>query len=321
MLAAVLGACGGPAIDVPEGTPSPGAPAAEAHTAARPAGVPEEFVFTPNGYFHPSCVIQLAHDEHVRPDGSIARADGSTRALPGCAHPRYDKRGSVVPRETTPRTAQAEYKPFTHQWVAWAGNSAHGNLKSIQAKWTVPDYPLDPIDQTYFYFPGIEDSHAILQPVLQFNQTGFPGYTMSSWFCCLSGYTWQSPTVSVNVGDTLFGTVVGSACTEQLGCGLWTITTNDLTAGTSTQLSALYPSPGLQDAFGGVLEAYNITTCLDYSLTHSVKFSDISVETAGGAHPSITWLPGTTGASPQCGYKASSTGTNNVTITASDGLP
>ena len=36
----------------------------------RPASVPERYVITPNGYFHPSCVLRLANGD--RPTRAIA---------------------------------------------------------------------------------------------------------------------------------------------------------------------------------------------------------------------------------------------------------
>ena len=47
----------------------------------RPMGVPDGYVITPSGYFHPSCVRQLAEGAALLADGRIIRhADGTTES-------------------------------------------------------------------------------------------------------------------------------------------------------------------------------------------------------------------------------------------------
>ena len=43
----------------------------------RPAQVPEEYIVTPFGYFHPSCVVHLAKGEEVLEGGKVQKADGT----------------------------------------------------------------------------------------------------------------------------------------------------------------------------------------------------------------------------------------------------
>src|ERR1035441_2122355 len=45
----------------------------------RPATVPEGYVITPFGYFHPSCVQSLAKGERLLADGRVQHADGTDR--------------------------------------------------------------------------------------------------------------------------------------------------------------------------------------------------------------------------------------------------
>jgi hypothetical protein len=62
----------------------------------RPAAVPADYVLTPFGYFHPSCVNHLAEGEVVREDLKvIERNNGSTQPL-ACAYPHFEGDGTKV---------------------------------------------------------------------------------------------------------------------------------------------------------------------------------------------------------------------------------
>ncbi len=64
----------------------------------RPPAVPEEYVITPMGYFHPSCVQELAEGDIVREDEkAIEHKDGSFDSIPTCAFPHYTPAGEKVP--------------------------------------------------------------------------------------------------------------------------------------------------------------------------------------------------------------------------------
>src|SRR5579863_742417 len=77
-----------------------GLTAAQALTPAgakRPASVPADYLITPFGYFHPSCVHQLAKGESVRKDArAIQHADGSLQAVNTCAYAQYNSKGEVA---------------------------------------------------------------------------------------------------------------------------------------------------------------------------------------------------------------------------------
>ncbi len=61
-----------------------------AATTNRPASVPSDYVITPFGYFHPSCVREIKEGETVLADGRIRFNDGTEEAAaPFCNFPRY----------------------------------------------------------------------------------------------------------------------------------------------------------------------------------------------------------------------------------------
>ena len=83
-----------------------GLTAAQALTPAgarRPASVPANYVITPFGFFHPSCVHQLARGESVRKDvKSIQHADGSLENVNTCAFPSTTPKASCRRKRERP---------------------------------------------------------------------------------------------------------------------------------------------------------------------------------------------------------------------------
>ena len=61
----------------------------------RPADVPEGYVITPFGYFHPSCVMELAEGNTLL-DKTVRHADGTAEAAPVCNYAHYTASGAVV---------------------------------------------------------------------------------------------------------------------------------------------------------------------------------------------------------------------------------
>src|SRR5580658_7403011 len=85
----------------------------------RPPQVPEEYIVTPFGYFHPSCVVHLAKDENLLQGGRvIQKADGTVYPGPVCQYPHYTARGEMF-------ADGSPIKPPTisHSWIV-AGNTA-----------------------------------------------------------------------------------------------------------------------------------------------------------------------------------------------------
>jgi len=71
-------------------------------SANRPAKVPEGYLVTPMGYFHPSCVKQVAKGDVLHPDEkAIYHADGSFDSMQTCAYPHFTAKGELVPMEPT----------------------------------------------------------------------------------------------------------------------------------------------------------------------------------------------------------------------------
>jgi hypothetical protein len=109
--------------------------------------------------------------------------------------------------------------PGSSNWISYAGwlNTTGQPISSFSSAWTVPEPPATPSTQLIYLFNGAEpaDSSAVLQPVLQWgdsgpdddgvNRTG-PFWTVASWIApAPNGHTYHTPHVRVNPGDRLVG--------------------------------------------------------------------------------------------------------------------
>lgn len=271
----------------------------------RPAAVPEGYVITPFGYFHPSCVRQVASGGTVLADGRVQQVDGSVDAeAPVCAYPHYTAKGEIVPPGPTRPT-------ITHSWIE-SGNSVNttSSFGELTANWTVPPPPSSDHGQTVFLFPGMEDyatDETIIQPVLGWN-AGFFGknWSIASWNCCPSGTTNYSTPVEVNPGDIIFGTIKSMCQAGVKSCSAWRITTEDETSSESTTLNKT-PSEGqtFTWAQGGALEVYGIVRCSDYPPNHATAFYNLALYDFNFnqySDPGWILFNYSTGLTPQCSY-------------------
>ncbi len=272
----------------------------------RPAQVPEEYVVTPFGYFHPSCVVHLAKDEELLEGGeAIHRADGTIYTVPVCEYPYYTARGEMF-------AAGSEIKPptITHSWIVGASNNTNTSYGEILADWNVPSAPQSYDAQTVYFFPGLEDDHdgvSIIQPVLGWNADFSRAWGIASWNCCPRNTADESSPVRVNTGDLIVGKVKSTCSPGTLSCPTWNITTRDQSTGGSTTLSNT-PSEGqtFNWAFGGVLEGYSVVQCSDYPPNPYITFSptlyDDNFNIVQLMEPGWSLTDYASGLTPQCDY-------------------
>jgi hypothetical protein len=268
----------------------------------------EEYVATPAGLFHPSCVVEVAAGEKVGAGGVILQANGATRRMPPCPFPHYDRFGRAIGAEavTTPVSD-------TSTWVVSSQVSSRPAFNFISANWTVPSAPSVQDDQTIYYFPGVDQANGgglIAQPVLGWHK----GWTIASWVCCVDGIINHSALIPVNPGDALRGYASGSNCGGDGVCTDWLVETIDTTSGRKTLFENLGVSQVFDGAVGGALETYRVYSCGHYP-AGSVPFTNIFTSRIDGTLLRFNWpgeAPPST-FSPWCDY--SLTGGNDVTIT------
>ena len=284
----------------------------------RPAGVPDGYVITPSGYFHPSCVRQLAEGDTLLSDKlAIQHANGTIENLSACEYPHFTPSGEVA-GEGLPAAV-----PLTmSSWVEDAQTTedpppgtSYGELTAI---WTVPPVPTNSSNCTTFpnncqivaFFPGLQQtsdlSDTILQPTLAWNEyRTFPGaWAIASWECCPGGQNLLSTPVGVNPNDKIKGFIRSTCSAGTITCPTWKVTTFDVNLNKGTT----YPVSGntltFNWAFAGVLEAYKINQCSDYPPNGQLIFSSVALyDDSFNRISNPKWGPTvTSGLTTQCGF-------------------
>lgn len=259
----------------------------------RPPAVPAEFLATPRGWFHPSCVVEIRDDEYLDAEDNIIDANGVARPLSRCLHPHYDKYGNQ------------NHAPTANGWDGDV-QAQPGAGSWISALWSVPNNPTNVGSQVVYFFPGLEpltDAFGgfILQPVLGWNHinTG-PGWTIASWNCCRQQNALHSPLVPVNAGNNLYGYVWGTGCNAATGvCTGWQVFAS-VAGGAQTTLNTDAYGDVMNSDFSGVLESYNINTCDQYPPNQTITYSSVVVHDINGNTIQPTWQGALIGQIPSC---------------------
>ena len=246
--------------------------------ANRPLEVPAEYVITPFGYFHPSCVLMLAEGETLLADGRVQHADGTVdTTAPACNYPHYTPTGSLA---ADIGDASGGGVLVINGWLEYISTTTTESYGKITATWPVPPAPTSNDGQTLFFFPGFEDYSnviSIVQPVMQFGPSAAGGgnwWAMSSWNCCISGDAWYSPLLDVSSGDTILGTIAPNCKPGNNYCKTWNVVSEDKTTGKKTTL-AKTPADGQvwNWAFGAVTEDYGVVQCSDFPTNTGLTFT------------------------------------------------
>lgn len=293
--------------------------AAQAQSVAgphRPAAVPQGYVITPFGYFHPSCVVQLAEGDDLRTaEKTIRHTDGTTSPMHVCEFPHFRADGEKVVGDER----NIKDPDITHAWVEWASVTNTTSYGRLYAEFAVPPMPTSKDGQTLYYFPGLEDINdvvTILQPVLGWNAYYTNAWGIASWNCCESGTTYVSTPQPSNPGDNILGYIFDTCASGTLTCGTWDVVTWDLQNGKFTQLlNTSNFGQTFNWAFGGVMEVYNIIQCTDYPSngnywgSHEISFDEIGLYDDNFTAVLPNWSIGvTSGLTPACSYSGGKPG-------------
>lgn len=290
----------------------------------RPIGVPADYVITPFGYFHPSCVLQLKNGESFQEGGVLRHADGSTETVPFCPYPHYWLSGELAPagpldahKAAVEEETGTTPPPAITGWVEGSGVTTTTAYGQVVSTWTVPPLPLAQDAQVLFFFPGLESlnpqpNETILQPVLGYIY-GAP-WTFTSWNCCPSDMTAASPGIDVNPGDTLVGTIQMMCAAGTITCPTWNVISEDRTTNQSTEMSGTTNAGNTFNwGFGGVLEADYILQCADYPPNASLTLNTLMYDSNLNLIPSPDWSVFVEpNPPPQCNYAVNTTATNTT---------
>jgi len=284
----------------------------------RPVNVPSDYVITPFGYFHPSCVREARSGETVLADGRLQFEDGTEETVASyCSFPHYTAKGELVV-EGTKSLAPNE---ISWSWIEAGQVSGSIPYDGVLATWTVPQTPTTNHGQTIYLFPGLMHTTAnpelIIQPVLGWNDGQPAGpWNIASWNCCPSGMVWYSTPLTVTTGDQIYGTVLAACGSVTVqACSKWNITTRDVTTQQSTTLNVVYGSLiTFEWAVSGALEVYSVYECTDFPPDGSTTFSNVALFdnyfrrfTHPGWSPMYWVTKGQT--DPWCNYSATTTDT------------
>ena len=284
--------------------------------AKRPAAVPADFVVTPFGFFHPSCVNHLAKgDVLLQDEGAIQRTNGNHETIQECGYPHFEADGTkVVGDMQTTGDGKTQPPYIGHSWIEYASTHESANYGQIYAEWDVPPTPASNDGQIVYLFNGLEQHSGdvtIIQPVLGWNADYANSWGIASWNCCKKGTVQESTPAPVNPGDHLEGYVFNNCTAGTTKCGSWDIVIVDEENGNFSQLlNTSNFSQTFNWAFGGVLEVYYITKCSDYpapDYVGGIGFFNQSVlnDQFDSITPAWTVSNVSGGLTPQCNYGGS----------------
>ena len=280
----------------------------------RPAAVPADFVITPFGYFHPSCVNHLAKGDVLHTDEkSIQHANGTSTKIPECAYPHYTSDGEAItgdePAENPPSIGHSHVETVTATTT-----TAYG---AMDETFIVPPPPVDDDGQTLFFYFGLQDINdvvTVLQPVVGWNADFGSAWGMASWNCCVNGATNESSPLQVNSGDEIIGQIentCGPPPHAKEACPTWNVFAIDntlealLDTSYATGLTATSSyGQTFNWAFSAVMEVYNIARCQDYPASSRLSFYELYLYNYKFAvinSPKWTTTVAS-GLSPVCGY-------------------
>ncbi len=236
----------------------------------RPAAVPADFVITPFGYFHPSCVNHLAKgDVLLQDEKAIQRANGTHENIPQCAYPHFEADGAKVVGNVRPVGDGESEPPYIgHSWIEYASIHDSNDYAEIYAEWSVPPAPTSNDGQILYFFNGLEQYSGdvtIIQPVLGWNSDYASAWGIASWNCCVNGAVNEGTPAHANSGDQIEGYIVTTCSAGTKKCSSWDIVTLDDQNGNFSELAGTGNyGQTFNWAFGGVMEVYYITQCNDY---------------------------------------------------------
>jgi hypothetical protein len=281
-----------------------------------PAGVPDNYLVTPFGYAHPSCVIEIAKGDTQVDDGhAIQHQDGSITQIAPCAYPSYTAKGEKIAQGQSAQNTLQNQPSISHSWIEDYETTSNTSFGELVASWTVPQAPTSNDGQILYFFPGFQDYNdttRIIQPVLGWNSDFNAGWSIASWNWGSDGNTWESYAVPVSPGDTITGYVQSTCSAGTLVCPTWNVTIFDGITGVSTSLNST-SSEGqtFNLALAGVMEVYNIAQCSDYPPNGQISFTNLSLYDNNFypiSNPDWTFSNLSYGVTPQCNYGGQANG-------------
>jgi hypothetical protein len=301
--------CGGPAIPIDDTFRVPAGLSARAQL---PEGPADEYVTSPVGRFHRSCV-------HSVPSGAFIDANDNV-IVDGRIVDHHEPCRYRWHRSGDEGAAGAGPVPTIDGWVESARTVAFTNgwgfnwFNDIVGSTIVPRAPRTSASQVVFFFTSLEplDRSAVIQPVIQWGVSAGGGgafWSAAVWYVNTSGVMSHSILQPVSSGETILGSLqaVSNSCTN---AGVCTWQMAMLANGTLLTVLNVATTEIFNTAQKAVLEAHSLTACSQYPNQANVTYTNVHVFMPGpqtNTHNDITaalgWAADVKGGTPDCSYQ------------------
>jgi hypothetical protein len=289
---------------------------------------------TPFGRMHSSCVHRLPRGARVR-DGEIVDANGNVLLRYGqCEFPILDRPNHGPnprdPRGSLPVPAVDGYVE-TRNATNVLSSAGKNYYIGMEANVQVPAAPSSATSyEVVFLFPAFENSAetAILQPVLQFGESGAGGgqyYSIAPWYIDHLNHTTIGELQEVATGDTLDMYMYADTCNFDGTCA-WEVGIDDYTiyppVSSFIGISAI---DRFQRVYAAALEIYAVGSCNQLPNSGGITFYNEHFYEPGNSSGyfyyqdvtnQLSWTSQFTGAgfSPSCSWGQSGVAYNSSTL-------
>ncbi|KJE91776.1 hypothetical protein CAOG_002865 [Capsaspora owczarzaki ATCC 30864] len=287
--------------------------------AATALPLSSDYVLTPAGYQHSSCVHGVpAGSEVVRSDEGLTliHPDGTIIRKDKCSYPTFNSMrevkqaaaaGGAVGGNRVLINDDGNVEETANGWQAYTKQNA-GNVTAYLGTFNIPAAPQDYNGQTIFFFTGLQnidwvppqtrpsEGFDIIQPVAQYGPSSAGGgnyWTLSSWYVTLGTGTVWSPLIRINANDTIFGNMT------RTGPESWYINSLDQTLNQKTDITVTKSLLTTQPWIYNTLEVYELSKCTHFPAAPNnvLNFRNLALYVSGQL-TSANWQIGTDGQNP-----------------------
>ncbi len=227
-----------------------------------------ELVATPGGLRRATFVYNVPSGSHITEAGNATVVSFE---------------GAVILRVIDARTGDITVPAFTG-WIEQSNDWTVDYLDHFGGTWVVPSDPPDPgNDVVDFLFTAIENQagNKILQPVLEWNQSGSGRWTGRAWYGSSGGYYASSP-INASAGNSITGVMDNYG-----GASGWLISFQNTSTSQSTSITTTILGTSTLAVFTA-LEGYNIDGNSD--VPGDTTFDNMDFE-YNANNIDITWNP------------------------------
>jgi hypothetical protein len=276
----------------------------------RPLAPAHEYVETPVGRFHRSCVREVPDGAEIDEHGRVTLHGKPIRESGRCEYRAFRSRRGDDVEQQLPTVNGWVSRVFATAPIPPSGLRWYNGMSSTV---TVPSAPLNRNGQLVYLFTSFLpfSNNMIVQPVLQWGigpAGGGTKWTAAAWYVDPDDFVTHSPLRDVSPGDTMIGQMAGLAgtCTAAGVCrwaAAWSRNGNGLT---SLVVQATEPFTIADKA---VLEAYDLDSCRQLPSNGAVVFRNViltqpwnSLNDRTDVTARVRWTSKFWAVTPNCNY-------------------